>query len=365
MTSVHKPYDTRIFLKECRTLAKAGFDVTLIVPGQADAERDGVKFVTVPKPSGRRERMLKTARLVCRAALQQNADLYHFHDPELIPWGLWMRLRGKRVVYDAHEEAANDVRDKTWLAPGVRSFAANFVNWLEAVGAKFFNGIIASRPSLMEHFPKSKTALVNNFPILGELGRDDVSPFRQRPRRACYVGGLNVERGFREMVEGLGAIPDDYEFELWIAGEVSPPELVEEMKAKPGFKRLKLLGMQNREQVAQLLNDSRFGIVFFKPIANHINSLPTKLFEYASASLPTVGTNMPHWQNVIQDGGLGFVLDIENPKEVGERFMYLTDHPDECEKVGKHAKIAVETEFNWDVESKRMIDLYRRILDKG
>ena len=363
MTSVHTPYDTRIFLKECRTLAKNGYDVTYIVPGTADEQRDGVKFSTVPKPTNRKDRMFKTAKQVYKRALELNADLYHFHDPELIPWGLLLRMRGKKVIYDVHEEAANTVLDKDWLPKPLRKFMAGMVNLFEAIGSKTFNGIVTSRPALMEHFPPNKTVLANNFPILGELSRAEVPPFKDRPRRACYVGGHTADRGFREMVWGLGEIPDDFDFELWIAGPVDPPSMVEEMKTHPGFKRMKLLGMLSRPDVADLLNSSRFGAVFFKPIANHVNSLPTKLFEYASAGLPTLGTDMKLWQGVIQEGGLGFVVDINDPKAVAERFMWMADHPDECEKIGAHAKHAVETEFNWDIESKNMLGLYEKILN--
>ena len=306
--------------------------------------------------------MMKTAKEVYKRALELNADLYHFHDPELIPWGLMLRLRGKKVVYDVHEESGATMLEKPYFPVPIRRTIAGLLNALEAFGAKCFNGIVASRPALMDHFPKSKTVLANNFPILGELSKDEVPAFRDRPRQACYVGGHSEDRGYREMIYGLAEIPDDFEFELLIAGPIYPDSMVDEMKSHPGFKRMKLLGMISRKEVADLLNSSRFGAVFFKPIANHVNSLPTKLFEYASAGLPTLGTDMKLWQSVIQDGGLGFVVDVTDPKAVAERYMWMTDHPDECQKIGEHAKHAVETEFNWDVESKRILELYDRIL---
>ena len=43
MTSVHDPDDIRIFAKECRSLAAAGYEVHLIAPGADGQVHDGVR----------------------------------------------------------------------------------------------------------------------------------------------------------------------------------------------------------------------------------------------------------------------------------------------------------------------------------
>jgi hypothetical protein len=48
LTSVHHIDDERIFLKECRALRAAGFDVTLIGPSPTNCQIDGVHIVRVP-----------------------------------------------------------------------------------------------------------------------------------------------------------------------------------------------------------------------------------------------------------------------------------------------------------------------------
>ena len=85
LTSVHPRFDGRIFHKECRALAMAGYDVTFIVPSaEGDTHRDGVKICGVTPPRNRRERMTRTLWKVYRAALRANGEIYHFHDPELL-----------------------------------------------------------------------------------------------------------------------------------------------------------------------------------------------------------------------------------------------------------------------------------------
>src|SRR5947199_8635423 len=112
MTSVHSALDPRIFAKECVALAAAGHDVTLIAADDSDAVREGVKIRCVKRPSGRLARMLVTSCSVFRTALAERADVYHFHDPELIPWGLVLRVLGKRVIYDVHEDYVSAIAQR-------------------------------------------------------------------------------------------------------------------------------------------------------------------------------------------------------------------------------------------------------------
>src|SRR5215469_2066667 len=115
MTSVHNALDNRIFRKECRSLAHAGFSVTAIAPSENDAVVDGVTIRAVPREPSRFARMTRTVWNIYREAIRQNADLYHFHDPELIPVGLLLRCARKSVIYDLHEDCPRDILAKDYL----------------------------------------------------------------------------------------------------------------------------------------------------------------------------------------------------------------------------------------------------------
>ena len=115
MTSVHRPFDVRIFAKECSSLAEHGYDVVLIAVHDHDEMCDGVQIKSIPRPRSQWSRMIFTAWRVVLEALRQGADIYHCHDPELLPWTCLMRLLGRTVVYDMHENVPKDILDKTWL----------------------------------------------------------------------------------------------------------------------------------------------------------------------------------------------------------------------------------------------------------
>lgn len=124
LTSVHPVFDTRIFHKQAKTLAKAGYDVTLVVQHDRAETLKGVKILPLERPANRLSRMLKTTWQVWQKAIKQRAAIYHFHDPELIPVGLLLKLQGKKVIYDVHEDVPSQILTKHWIAKPLRKTIA-------------------------------------------------------------------------------------------------------------------------------------------------------------------------------------------------------------------------------------------------
>lgn len=115
LTSVHRTTDVRIFHKQCTSLAKAGYETYLVGPGQSRSE-NGVNVIGVGEATGGRlSRMTRFANKVYKVALAIDADIYHFHDPELLPYGLRLKKKGKTVIFDAHEIYPEQILSKTYL----------------------------------------------------------------------------------------------------------------------------------------------------------------------------------------------------------------------------------------------------------
>ena len=108
LTTVHHPLDPRIYLKQARSLANAGFDVWLLARGAGltspASEFEDVTFVPLPGGRARMARLRRQA-VASREIRRIKPDVIHVHDPELLP--LARRLKrslGAKVIYDKHED---------------------------------------------------------------------------------------------------------------------------------------------------------------------------------------------------------------------------------------------------------------------
>lgn len=365
LTSVHKPFDVRIHLKECSSLAKDGFDVTFVVPSKTDIEEtNGVKFITLPEPAQRRERFLRTDFTVFMTAQRAQCDLVHFHDPELLFAGFLLKMLGKKVVYDVHEDysASFQSDDRHYIPSGLRKLFPRLIGLMEKISEKVFDGIVAATPSIAAKFCPQKTALVQNFPILDEFQRPGATPYEQRPFDAVYVGGITKYRGIFEMIEAMHLVAQARPSTLQLAGKFISEELFRQVSVTPGWQHVSFKGMLPRDGVAHLYNNARVGLVLFHPEKNHIASQPNKLFEYLSAGLPVIASNFPGWEAFLQENSCGLAVDPLKPEKIAQAILWMFDHPGQAQQMGENGKKAVLEKYNWEVEYRKLAALYKNIL---
>lgn len=363
ITSVHGPFDVRIFHKEARSLAKKGYSVTIVAPHSEDTQRDGVEIRAVPVPRTRPERMSLTLWRLFWSALDTNASVFHFHDPELIPVGILLKLLGKRVVYDVHEDVPADILDKSWIAPSLRSPISRVAAWTETVVACRFDAIVAATPRIADSFPNMKTLTVQNFPQVDLQLEGRTTPYCDREPLVAYVGGISELRGAREMIEAMSLLSESASARLQLAGFFDPPESQQEMAKKPGWRRVDFLGWLSPTEVRELLGRSRLGVVVFHPIENHVMSQPNKLFEYMSAGLPVVASDFPLWRSIIQEARCGILVDPMNPTAIADAIRWFLERPTEAEAMGLRGREAVRHIYNWENEEQKLVELYARLMN--
>lgn len=362
LTSVHAVDDVRIYHKQCRSLAEAGYSVALVAPTDGEITLPGVSVLGVPRASSRLARVVGTTWRVYRRARQAKARLYHLHDPELIPAGLLLRLGGAHVLYDAHEDLPRAVLSKHWIHPAARRFVAWFAEVLETLAALAFSGVIAATPAIGRRFRQPRSVLVQNYPLLGELSGDDALPYRDRDRQAIYVGGISEARGANEMLDAFLQFEREANVRLVLVGPVRGDALHGRLNTLKTAGWLEHTGSLPRTEVATRLGGARIGLVLFHPEPNHLEAQPNKMFEYMSAGLPVIASHFPLWREIVESVGCGVVVDPLDPTAIAKAVRQLLDNPEEAEKMGERGRAAVKERFNWSAEATALLDAYERIL---
>lgn len=368
LSTVHSGLDTRIALKECATLRHSGHDCFLVIPASAadvgQALELGIRLVPLSgmDAHGRLHRATVGAVAGFRAALATGARIFHVHDPELIPLAVLLKLMGKRVVYDAHEDLGSQIQAKHWIPRPLRKLAAALARSVEVLGARSVDAVVAATPFIGQRFAPHarRVAVVCNFPRLEEFPVPRSVAWRERDRVA-YIGGISEARGIREMLQAV----DLCEETLVLGGLFDPPQLEHVIGNEPGWKQVEFLGYLSREGVARQLSRCYAGLVTLAPTPNHLNSYPIKMFEYMAAGIPVIASDFPLWRGIIDEAGCGICVDESDPRSIAEAICRLRDHPDEAARMGESGRRAVVERFNWQTEGAKLNTVYTALSSHG
>lgn len=358
-TSAHKPDDIRIFHKECTSLAEAGYEVFLVSAYQSDALPGDVKFIHAgSKSRGRISRMLFTAKEVYKAAKAVDAEIYHFHDPELLRFGLKLKRQGKKVVYDAHEDVPRQIMAKFWIPKIFRKLISVCFEKYENYVAKRLSAVVVSTPHIRKRFIQvhPKTIDVCNYPLMTELM--EPTSWDEKQNEFCYVGGISVVRGIQELMDTLALLP---EFRMNLAGNFSNAELEEQIKAKEAWNRVEFYGYVGRKELLSIFQRSKIGMVTLLPTPNHMESLPIKMFEYMSAGIPVISSNFPLWEEIVGENKCGVCVDPTQPEQMAKAIEWIVSRPEEAKKMGENGRLAILEKYNWGIEKEKLFALYEAL----
>lgn len=365
LTSVHPRYDTRIFVKECSSLAEiAEHSVSLVVAdGLGDEVKNNVAIIDAgARTGGRLSRITRTVSAVYGKALELDADVYHLHDPELMPIGLKLKKRGKTVIFDAHEDLPKQILGKPYLNKAAKIILSKASEMYERYACRRFDAIVTATPYIREKFLRinPQTVDINNFPILGELSND--TPWDVKKNEVCYIGGIAKIRGILEIVEAMSHTRN---VRLNLAGSFESSQTHLLSSRTPGWDKVNELGFLGRAAIADLLSRSKAGLVTLHPTQNYMDALPVKMFEYMAAGIPVIASDFPLWRSIVETAECGVLVDPLDPEDIAKAIEYLITHPYEAEKMGQNGKKAVMDIYNWECEKRKLFALYSQLTSKG
>lgn len=362
VTTVHWAKDVRIYLKECVSLAEAGYEVHLIAPDRGeidfgDIHFHGIKATTEQRP----KRMLLSVNEAYRRIKQVDADVYHIHDPELLRIVPKIKRLGKSVIYDVHEDLPRQILSKYYIQPTLRKSIAKLIEKFENGRAKQIDAVITATPFIKKRFHtlNQDTFNVNNYP-------KDVMFYpldnATKKRQICYAGGISQIRGMEEILDAMLLLPED--IQLILAGPFSDPAYEEKLKSHPGWARVDYKGYISKAEVNQLYNESLLGLVLLLNLPNHVDALPIKMFEYMSAKLPVLASNFTLWESIVKEGRAGLHADPTNVEQVKDAILKIVSEPKLAEEFGENGYQLVKDKYNWKNEEKVLFSCYNKVFEK-
>ena len=371
LASRHKMNDMRIFEKECKSLAKGGFDVTLIGFGNEPKTEtiDGVHCISLYYPiKNNLELLRKRNKMSLEAALQVDADIYHLHEPELLPVGMKLKRKGKIVIFDSHEYYGWQLHDnihkiKIIKTPAflMKVIGNLYMRYEKRVCMKLDAVVQVCTMNGVDYFENrcKKTLFIRNLPNLSDYTRKSDIDFGKAPFIAM-IGGITKERGITQLVKATYQAGG----RLLLAGAFSPKSYESELNEMREYTCVDYKGFLDKNGMVALLEQANIGASTLLNVGQYdkIDTLPTKVYDYMSMELPVIISNTTFAKKMNEKYHFGICVNPDDPKEISTTITWLKAHPEKAIELGKNGRKAIEEEFNWEKESEKLVTFYHQLL---
>ncbi len=363
LTSAHKSQDVRILKKQCTSLAKAGYDVYLVASGES-YEENGVKVVGVGEiGGGRLKRMTQMTNRVYKKALELDCDIYQLHDPELLPYATRLKKKNKKVIFDSHENYALQIQQKKYLPLVFRkAISESYVFYSQKIFKKIDGLIFPCLENGINIFENKckRVFLIGNEPMANELCGNEFDYSEKSGNTVCYVGALSYNRGAKHVVEACEISKAD---KLILAGTFDSKELQAELTQTNKFGVVDFRGRCNRDQVIEVLASSSIGMATLLNSGqyNKYDNFATKVYEYMAMGLPVIISDYAFSRKVNEQYNFAILVEPENIQEIANAINYLLENPEIAKQMGQNGRRAVEEEYNWATQEKKLLTLYKEL----
>lgn len=367
-TCAHEATDTRVFQKECVSLAKAGYDVYLVAPNAISEDKEGVHVVGM-SVSNRHPvyRLLYSSKLIYRKALEIDADVYHFHDIELFSYGVKLKQKGKKVIFDSHENWIGYIDTITWLPLLVKKYMSWTIRRMYRKHLSEFDAVITVSPHIVDLLKQysSKVYLVTNFPIIqtSEICITDKDEFVSRKNRICYAGTVYKESNQESILKAINEIDD---VQYMIVGMLNE-EYKKQLSSYSGWDKVSFINRVPYRELFDIYNCSLAGLAIFDYAPNlgyKKGSLGVnKIFEYMMNGLPIICSDQDIWKiQIVNKYQCGICVQPGNIEEIKNAILKILNDKEEAFKMGENGRRAILKEFNWSTQEAILIDIYSRLL---
>ncbi len=391
--------DPRV-LKEARSLAGAGYEVTVVAWDREGAypaeEQTGgfavqrVQDVRSSYGAGLRQ-ALRLPRFwlhAWRGLNRLRPDVVHCHDFDTLPPGwLWAKLHRRPVIYDAHEYYTELQRPRLRGLAGkvllpligaaeqaLSRSAAAVVTVDERIASRYHN----RRVVIIGHYPPAdfapsaaRSVPPGGFAQTSQSGESSHHASRITHHASptlVYAGRFSTDRGMLIIAAALQRLAaQGLRPRLRLLGTwTNPAEEQAFWQAMAGLEaQVDMVGWAPYEQVPAHLASADVALAVLQPIERYVAALPVKLFEYMACGLPVVVSDFPANRAVVAHADCGILVDPGDAAEVAAAIARLLTNPAEARRLGDNGRRAFASQYNWQALEQRLLALYGALSRQG
>ena len=371
--------DPRV-MRSANTLLEAGFQLHIVDiesectrPVEEDIYGMRVKHILKPQwlhPTRFPLRLFRSFAKFCYSVFylwQTPADIYHAHnDNTLIPCFIVALLRGKPLIFEAHEMPL-------YALEHVNRQVAMVITWIFKAMLQRCAGVVVVSPPIVqeiqERYSISNVALVRNIPPYRRVAKSNrlrtCLGLHATTRIVLYQGNIQPDRCLDTLVRATKFLPEDIVVVLMgkSVGTTST-ELLQLAEQKGHITQLRILPPVPQYELLEWTASADIGTIMSSPdySMNTRVFLPNKLFEYMMAGLPILSSPLSAVTEILHTHDVGCVLPSVEPQVIASAIETMLTDKERLACMSENALRASSQEFCWRREKLHLLRLYYGVL---
>jgi len=337
----------------CGSLSKAGYDITLV----GRQKKNSAPLASQPFRQKRIRCIFEKGklfyfeynlRLFLLLWFSSSTDCYSAVDLDtILPCLLVAKLKGKKLVYDAHEYFTE--------VPEVihRPLVKKAWEWMERLSLKRVDRAYTVSAGIADLF-------INKYEVDFEIIRNvPLKNFQDYPPASeeyiLYQGALNVGRAIEHYIKAMHHVS----CKLYLAGEGDLSQQLRELTSREKLDdKVKFLGFVPPAELKRITAQAKIGLNCAENLGlSYYYSLNNKLFDYIMAGVPQIITDFPEFMRIQEEYRIAMVVKNLSSEELSSSINRLLSDKQLYAQLKENCRKAREI-LNWENEEKKLLAIY-------
>ncbi len=367
-------YDPRV-RKQIKEYMNRGVEVSAV--GMRCGRYDREKIAQMPcktnvvcideKYEGRQKSVFKKIyrehlrnKAICDAVIEEKPDIIHANDLDALiaVYPAYKKLKCK-LIYDSHEICVENLGTKrrySILLPFVKMYEKYMIRRLDQMVCVSH----AAADYFVEKYKITRPMVITNCSLASEkVVEENKNPGFEVLNHGQFYAG----RGYDIMVEAAPLLREHPEIKLALRGFGVMEQQLRDRAAELNADNVIFYPKVRVEELIPKASGSMVGLAVTEPIClNFKLSVSNKLFEYASAGLPVIMSDIPEHRYLNEKYKFGIVLSEDTPEALVQAILKLYSDSDFYQQCAHNACV-MSDEVNWETEFGRLVDVERKMIE--